>query len=274
MRLAFLPPAWPGIGAGREPVHWPAFNAQASAGDLMFRLLFVLFNAAKIGPLLKTGGTMLVSVGAYALVFGWWYAVGFVLLIFCHEMGHFLAARQRGLPVGAPTFIPFVGAWIELKQLPHDVETEAYVGIAGPLVGSLAALLCYFLAVTQDSTLLLALAYAGFMINLFNLIPLSPFDGGRITAIISPKVWLLGVPLLGALFFIRPSPMLILIALLAAPQVLSVIRGRAVADMPEGYYETPPAVRLRYAVWYLGLAAFLALMSHEVHERLNEALRG
>jgi Zn-dependent protease len=238
----------------------------------MLKLLFALLNAAKLGPLLKTGGTMLISVGAYALVFGIWYAVGFVALIFCHEMGHFLAARRRGLNVGAPTFIPFVGAWIELKDLPHDVETEAYVGIAGPVVGSLSALACYFFAVIQRSTLLMALAYAGFMINLFNLLPLSPFDGGRITAIISPKVWLLGVPLLGALFFISPSPMLLLIALLAAPQVIAVLRGQAEANMPPGYYETPVAVRIRYAVWYLGLAAFLALMSHEVHLRLDAAL--
>lgn len=238
----------------------------------MFKLLFVLLNAAKLGPLLKTGGTMLVSVGAYALVLGWRYAVGFVLLIFCHEMGHFLAARRRGLNVGAPTFIPFVGAWIELKELPHDVETEAYVGIAGPVVGTLAALACFLAAVLRDSTLLLALAYAGFMLNLFNLLPLSPFDGGRITAIISPKVWLLGVPLLGALFFVWPSPMLILIAVLAAPHVWAVLRGRAEAAMPAGYYETPYAVRVRYAVWYLGLAAFLALMSHEVHLRLGEEL--
>lgn len=238
----------------------------------MLKLLFALLNAAKLGPLLKTGGTMLISVAAYALVFGWWYAAGFVLLIFCHEMGHFMAARRRGLPVGAPTFIPFVGAWIELKQLPHDVETEAYVGIAGPVVGTLSALLCFLLAVLQGSTLLLALAYAGFMLNLFNLIPLSPFDGGRITAIISPKVWLLGVPLLGALFFVSPSPMLILIALLAAPQVWAVLRGRAMEGLPAGYYDTPMDVRVRYAVWYLGLAAFLALMSHEVHLRLGEAM--
>jgi len=238
----------------------------------MLKLLFALLNAAKLGPLLKTGGTMLISVGAYALIFGWWYAVGFVLLIFCHEMGHFLAARQRGLPVGAPTFIPFVGAWIELKELPHSVETEAYVGIAGPVAGTVSALVCLLLAVTQDSTLMLALAYAGFMLNLFNLIPLSPFDGGRITAIISPKVWLLGVPLLVGLFFVRPSPMLILIAVLAAPQVLAVLRGQAEAAMPAGYYEVPAPVRVRYAVWYLGLAAFLALMSHDVHERLGEAL--
>lgn len=238
----------------------------------MLKLLFALLNAAKLGPLLKTGGTMLISVGAYALVFGWWYAVGFVLLIFCHEMGHFMAARQRGLPVGAPTFIPFVGAWIELKQLPHDVETEAYVGIAGPVVGTVAALACFLFAILQASPLLLALSYAGFMINLFNLIPLSPFDGGRITAIISPKVWLLGVPLLGGLFFIWPSPMLILVAILAAPQVWSVLRGTAEKNMPAGYYETPNPIRMRYAVWYLGLAAFLALMSHEVHLRLGTAM--
>jgi Zn-dependent protease len=238
----------------------------------MLKLLFALLNAAKLGPLLKTGGTMLISVGAYALVFGWWYAVGFVLLIFCHEMGHFLAARQRGLPVGAPTFIPFVGAWIELKQLPHDAETEAYVGIGGPLLGTLSALACYLLAILQDSNLMLALAYAGFMLNLFNLLPLSPFDGGRITAIISPKVWLLGVPLLGGLFFIWPSPMLILVAILAAPQVLSVLRGTAESNMPAGYYATPTPVRVRYAVWYLGLAAFLALMSHDVHLRLDAVM--
>jgi Zn-dependent protease len=239
----------------------------------MLKLLFALFNAAKIGPLLTTAGTMLISVGAYALILGWRYAAGFVLLIFCHEMGHFLAARQRGLPVGAPTFIPFVGAWIELKQLPHDAETEAYVGIAGPVVGTIAALVCFFLAIVEASTLLMALAYAGFMINLFNLIPLHPFDGGRITAIISPKVWLIGVPILGALFIVSPSPMLILIALLAAPQVISVLRGRAQASMPAGYYETPTAVRVRYAVWYLGLAALLALLSHEVHLRMTESLR-
>jgi Zn-dependent protease len=233
------------------------------------KLLLLLFKT----PALKTGLTMLLSVVSYAFIFGWAYAVGFVLLIFCHEMGHFLAARQRGLPVGAPTFIPFVGAWIELKQLPHDVETEAYVGIAGPLIGSLSALACYLLAVAQGGTLLLALAYAGFMINLFNLIPLSPFDGGRITAIISPKVWLLGVPVLVGLFFINPSPMLLLIAFLAAPQVMAVLRGTAESNMPEGYYQVPNQIRVRYAVWYLGLAAFLALMSHEVHLRLSEALR-
>ena len=100
----------------------------------MVKLLLLLLSAGKLGKLLTTGGTMLLSVAAYALVFGWRYAAGFVALIFVHEMGHWLAARQRGLKVGAPTFIPFVGAWIELKDQPHDAETEAWIGFAGPLL--------------------------------------------------------------------------------------------------------------------------------------------
>ena len=87
------------------------------------KMLLLLLNGAKLGKLLTTGGTMLLSVAAYSFVFGWWYAAGFVALIFVHEMGHYMAARRRGLAVGAPTFIPFVGAWIELKDRPHDAET-------------------------------------------------------------------------------------------------------------------------------------------------------
>jgi Zn-dependent protease len=180
-----------------------------------------------MGTLLKTGGTMLISVVLYAFIFGWRYAVGFVALLFVHEMGHYLAARHRGLAVGAPTFIPFIGAWIQLKDLPHDAETEAYVGLGGPLLGTVGAIACYFIARNEGSTWLLAVAYSGFFLNLFNLIPLSPFDGGRITAVLSPRIWLLGVPVLGALFFYNPSPMLILIAVLAAPQVLKAIRYRS-----------------------------------------------
>ncbi|MBL8483646.1 MAG: site-2 protease family protein, partial [Rhodocyclaceae bacterium] len=112
----------------------------------MIKLLIALFSFLKFGKLLTTGGSMLLSLGAYAFIWGWRYAAGFVVLLFVHEMGHYVAARRRGLAVGAPTFIPFVGAWVELKSLPHDAETEAYVGMAGPLAGTLGALAVYFLA--------------------------------------------------------------------------------------------------------------------------------
>jgi len=235
----------------------------------MSKLLLLLFTGAKFSKLLLTGGSMLVSVFAYALLFGWRYAVGFVLLLFVHEMGHYIAARQRGLNVGAPTFIPFVGAWVELKDMPHDAETEAYVGLGGPLLGTVGALACYFLARDQDSNLLLAIAYSGFFLNLFNLIPLSPFDGGRITAVLSPRVWLLGVPVLVALFFWRPSPMLILMSVLAAPQLLKAIRYKSDSEEAQTYYAVSAATRFEYGFYYLALAGFLAVMAHDVHEMLR-----
>jgi len=237
------------------------------------KALLALLAAGKLGKVLLTGGTMIVSVFAYALVFGIWYSVGLVLLIFVHEMGHFLAARQRGLAVGAPTFIPFVGAWIELKDLPHDVETEAWVGLAGPLLGTIGALAVYYAYRATDEPLLLALAYAGFFLNLFNLIPISPFDGGRITAIVSPRVWLVGAPLLVALFFWRPSPMLILMAVLAAPHLWKAIKFDPNAPENAAYYSVAPAKRFEYAVYYIVLAAFLAIMSFDVHEMLERMPR-
>ena len=197
----------------------------------MLKLLFLLFSGLKFGKLLASGGTMLLSLVAYTWIFGWRYAVGFMVLLFVHEMGHYIAARRKGLNVGLPTFIPFVGAWIELKDLPHDAQTEAYVGLAGPLMGTVGALVCYFLARNYDSNLLLAISYSGFFLNLFNLIPISPFDGGRITAVLSPRIWLLGVPVLVALFVYRPSPMLIVFALMAWPQLIKAWRYRK--DSPE-----------------------------------------
>jgi len=231
------------------------------------KLLLLLFKGAKLGKILLTSGTMLLSVFAYALFFGWRYAVGFVALIFVHEMGHYVAARRRNLDVGAPTFIPFVGAWIQLKQLPHNAEMEAYIGIAGPLAGTAGALACYFAARNFDSPLLLALSYSGFFLNLFNLIPLAPFDGGRVTAVISPKLWLVGVPILIGLFFYRPSPLLILIAILAAPHVMKVIRGTETEE-ERAYYIASMETRMTYGLLYLGLAAFLAVMTNDLHEEL------
>jgi Zn-dependent protease len=237
----------------------------------MTKLLLLLLSGAKFGKLLTTGGTMLISLVVYAFIFGWKYAAGFILLLFVHEMGHYIAAKQRGLDVGAPTFIPFVGAWIQLKDLPHDAETEAYVGLGGPLLGSVGALAVYFLARQTDATWMLAVAYSGFFLNLFNLIPLSPFDGGRITAVLSPRVWLLGVPILLALFLWRPSPMLLLMALLAAPQVWKAWTYRSDSEEAKTYYAVPTAKKWEYGFMYLGLAAFLAVMAHDVHEMLEVA---
>lgn len=239
----------------------------------MIKLLLVLLKAGKLLPVLMTTGTMFLSMAVYATMFGWPYAVGFVLLILVHEMGHYLAAKQRGLNVGAPTFIPFVGAWIQLKEMPHDVETEAYVGMAGPFAGTLGAVACYLAARHfGDDHLLLALAYAGFMINLFNLIPISPLDGGRITAILTPRVWLFGLPLLVGVFLWNPSPLLIFIGVTALPNLKRAWHYDHNAPENAYYRNVTGEQRLFYACYYLLLVAFLATMSYSVHQMISPAV--
>ena len=229
------------------------------------KLLLALLLKGGLGKLLLTGGTMLVSIVVYAFSFGWPYAVGFVLLILVHELGHYIAARQHGLDVGAPVFIPFVGAWISLKETRLEPEVEARIALAGPMLGSIAALVCYLLARDGQGRIYMALAQAGFMLNLFNLVPLSPLDGGRVAGVISPRLWLLGVPLLGAIFLWRPSPLLLLIALAAAPQMWAALKG----TVPAHAMLSRPSDKIRFASQYLGLAAALAVMAYVAHQWLS-----
>lgn len=245
-----------------KPARGAVREALASGGLLVFA-------AAKAGKIALTVGTMALSVVAYSFVFGWPYAVGFVLLIFVHEMGHFVAARQRGLNVGAPTFIPFFGAWIALKDTPLNAETEAYVGLAGPVAGTLASIACWLIGYYFDIRLLLALSYAGFFLNLLNLVPLSPFDGGRVTQILSPRLWLAGVPILIALFFWMPSPILIVMAILAAPQLMRAFRFDPKAPENAAYHNTDLETKIVYGTVYICLVGFLALASFEVHKGLG-----
>jgi Zn-dependent protease len=241
----------------------------------VIKALLLLLNAAKLGPIVKMGGTMILSVGAYALIFGWWYAVGFVLLLLVHELGHYMAARRVGLPVGLPMFIPFLGAWINLKEQPMSVSQEAYVAFAGPFVGTAGATVVFWLAGEYQNNLLMALAYAGFFINLFNLIPVAPFDGGRIVAIMSPKLWLLGAPILLGVFMIIPSPMFLLILVLLAPTIWHTLKSAWHGTPPEGnpkYYEVPREARIRYGAYYLLLLAYLCVMTYQVHGMLRSTV--
>jgi Zn-dependent protease len=209
---------------------------------------------------------MVLSIAIYAQVFGWRYSVGFVLLLLCHEMGHYIAARQRGLAVSLPTFIPFVGAWISLKNQAMDAETTAFVGMAGPLLGSTAAFLVYLYASETQSSWLLAVAFSGFILNLFNLIPVVPLDGGHIVAVISTKIWIIGVPMLIGLFLWRPNPLLLIIALLAIPKAWAAYRSKLPAEGPQ---LTSTTLKVRYMAEYLGLVCFLALMAVEVHQQIS-----
>jgi Zn-dependent protease len=151
--------------------------------------LFFLLKAAK--PL----WTVLLTVGIYAFIYPWTFAVGFVALIFVHEMGHMWAARRKGMPVTAPFFIPFIGAAIFMKRNPKDAETEAFIGIAGPIFGTVGALVCYSLGAETGYEIWYGLAYVGFLLNLINLLPLHPLDGGRIVTAVTRWLWIVGVAL-------------------------------------------------------------------------------
>jgi Zn-dependent protease len=230
------------------------------------KALLALLFAGKLGKILLSGGSMVLSIAVYAQMFGWKYAVGFIFLLLCHEMGHYIAAKQRGLEVGLPTFIPFVGAWISLKNQRLDAETTAFVGLAGPLLGSTSAFIVYMVALHYESHWLLAIAYAGFVLNLFNLIPVVPLDGGHVVAVISPKIWIIGIPLLIALFLWRPNPLLIIVTILALPRAWAALRGK-VSVNPEG--ELPSnGLKARFAAEYLGLVCFLTLLAFEVHSQI------
>jgi Zn-dependent protease len=152
-----------------------------------------LLGILKLG---KFGGvfiSMIISIGAYALLFPWSFSIGFVLLILVHELGHVIAAKQKGLPVSAPVFIPFLGAMINMKRHPRDAVTEAYVAIGGPVLGTAGAVVVFGIGWLLNSPFFYHLALAGFMINLFNLIPIHPLDGGRIATAVSRWLWLVGL---------------------------------------------------------------------------------
>ena len=235
----------------------------------MSRILMLLFAGLKFGKLFGTVGTMLISIGVYAIAFGWRYAVGIVAMLFVHEMGHYIAARQRGLRVGLPMFIPFMFAWVKLEDMPHDAETDAHIALAGPMLGTVGAIGAYFLAREYGTHWLLAVAYTGFFINLINMIPLPPLDGGRITAVLSPRIWLLGMPIIGALLLFHFSFILLLVAILAAPHVFSAFRFNKDDPANQQYFAVSPRVRWEYGLLYVGLIAFLAYMTNDVDQQLK-----
>ncbi len=212
--------------------------------------------------LLKTGGSMLVTIWLYSTIWGWRFALGFVLLILVHECGHLVAAQQFGLKVGAPVFIPFMGAFIALKEAPRDAWIEAVVGIGGPVLGTLGAFACHLVFLTYGLPIFGALAYSGYFLNLFNLMPIGQLDGGRVASAISPWLWLPGLGVLICFFVMRPNLLLVVIFVLSLPRIFSLFRKRS--DEEQRYYEVRPVLRLVMTGAYFGLIAFLTIGMHLV----------
>jgi Zn-dependent protease len=188
---------------------------RTALGALVASLLGAAGKLKALGALvsvlqLKTFVSMLLSVGMYATEWGWPFATGFVLLIFVHELGHWIVLRGEGIDAGAPVFIPFVGAFITMREQPRDAYVEAKVAIGGPVLGSIGAWAVLAVGLATESPLLAALGHTGILINLFNLVPLAPLDGGRIAGAFTRPYWVAGYALGVAALVWTKSPILFL----------------------------------------------------------------
>jgi Zn-dependent protease len=230
------------------------------------KIKVVLLALAKV-KFLVTSGSMLVSIVAYASIWGWKFGVGFVVLLFVHEYGHVIQLRREGVKdVGAPVFIPFLGALIWAKTLGGNAAAEARVGLAGPILGSIGAAACVVLYAVTGNDLFRALAFTGFFLNLFNLLPVSPLDGGRAAAALSPWVWLVGVFAMVVLVLTLPNPIIVLIALVAIYQTYQRFRQfRSGDEAVRKYYAIPSRDRIIIAATYLALIVVLVLAMDATH---------
>jgi Zn-dependent protease len=260
------PPAYPAPPAPeRQSPFKRARGAVVAALALIVSLAGKLKAVLLLLPKLKlltTSGSMLVSIGAYALIWGWQFAVGFVLLLFVHEMGHVIQLRREGVPASAPMFIPFLGAVVGMKRLPDDAGAEARVGLAGPILGSIACLVPLGLYAATGNHLFQALAFTGFFLNLFNLAPVLPLDGGRAMAALSPWMWLVGFGILLGVGIAFPNPIVILILVLGGFETYRRFKNR---KSETSYYRVPPRTRFAIAATYVCLAAALVLAMDATH---------
>ena len=236
-------------------------------------VLFFLFGKLKyLGLILQVGKfktfiSMLVSIWAYAMFWGWSFAAGFVVLIFIHEMGHVLALRMMGIRASAPMFIPFVGAHIVMQQMPKNAFAEAVAAYGGPLLGTLGAIGCVGIGMATGNLFWYALASSGFLLNLFNLLPISPLDGGRIIGVISPKLWVLG--LLGAvgLFYLTWSPILALIVIMGSYQIYTSFK-KSKTERSQ-YYDVALGKRVAMGAAFLFLLAVTSIGMLAMHAPLQ-----
>lgn len=206
-------------------------------------------------------GSMAVSVAAYASIWGWKFALGFVLLIFVHEMGHVVVLRARGIRAGWPVFLPFLGAFVSMKSMPQSVYQEAESALAGPIAGTAGALAVGYLAHLDGSGLLRSLAFTGLLLNLFNLLPALPLDGGRVAGALHPVIWLGGLVALLGFEIYRPSPVIPILLVLGGFELYRRWRGRD-SEASKVYFALQPGQRARIGGAYLCLIGVILIGMH------------
>ena len=226
--------------------------ALAAKAKAVLAGLSLLLKFGFLGKILLTSGTMLLSIWVYTRIFGFWFAVGFVILILVHEMGHVALAAQQGVKVSAPVFIPFFGALI-LASRGETIQQGAIIGIGGPAMGTLGSIACLAVFATTGSTFFLGLAFVGFFLNLFNLTPIYPLDGGWIVRAISPVLWLVGVLALVVMLVMGwlRNPFIIVLLILGIPTMWR--------EMGAFFRREPSTIPASFR-WNMGLA-YVGLMA-------------
>ncbi len=269
-------PIHPGSGRGDWRERLKRFGGPIAAFLVLLatkgKAIILLLPKIKI---FSTSATMLVSIAAYALIWGWRFAVGFVLLLFVHEMGHVLQARREGIRTSAPMFIPFLGALIMLRDRERDAAVEARIGLAGPILGALGCLVPLALYLSTGEAFWGALAFTGFFLNLFNLLPVLPLDGGRAMAALSPWMWIVGYAILVAATFAFPNPVMLIILLFGGMETWHRWRARKSPEA-QAFHRVPGRTRWAVAATYVGLAVALAggMQASFVERDLDDARQG
>jgi Zn-dependent protease len=209
------------------------------------------------------GASMAVSIAAYAIKAPLSLVVGFVIIILIHEIGHAVAIRAKGLRAGVMVFIPFIGGAVTLKDQPRSAYDDAQIGLAGPIAGTAASLIALQIYKWSDSPLYLAIAAAGFAVNLLNLLPIGMLDGGRISAAVTKWMWVFGGGALVYRVVKQPNPLMLVVLLLVAFQVYASI-AREKDD--KSFYDVTMSQRAAIAVAYFSLVVFLG---HQTWMTLN-----
>lgn len=252
--------------SNRGILGWLGSAALAVWAVVKYGLIFV----AKV-PALATLLTAVISVGAYSLLFPWQTAIGVVVMILIHEMGHVVELRRQGVAATAPIFIPFLGAAIFNRTQAKSPLQQAQIGIAGPIAGTLGAIASLALYSVTHEPLYAVWAYWGFWLNLFNLIPFAMLDGGWILAPVSKWVQIAGLALLVILFFAGiVNPLVIIVVVLGLPMVMRRFREPAY----DAYLTHEPlAGRAVIATAWLGLVVVLGIGLFQTEGLLRSVLR-
>jgi Zn-dependent protease len=244
------------VGAGVVLAKFGALLKGLFAGLGFFKLYWLVKIVATTWP-------FFLSLGVYVLFYGWRMAIIIIFALLVHELGHYIAFRNYGLKVSLPVFVPLLGAYTAGER-PENLEDDAYIALAGPLIGLIFAAGCYWIGATTHDPFWMAAAYVSAFLNLFNMIPTPPFDGGHIIGALSPAIWIGGFALfIAAAIYFHVNPIfVIIIGLMGLPAIVRAIRGYV---DPRAHTITA-AGKARVGAWYLatlfGLMYCMSLASH------------